>query len=241
MNPAKRLAIESVRRLGLLKPAFRLYQEIVALKTWTVESEFRALDGLPVPPPRLRVMVSGTADPAWFLNGGADLFSAISTDFGSAKSVLDFGCGCGRVLRHWQNSGVDLHGCDINPVLVDWCTTNLPFAQVQLTGAPPLPYRTGQFDAVYSVSVFTHLAERDQRIWMQALARIIKPNGLLLITTHAGTPGVMYPEASGLNVCIAFHSPETVSSLAAGLFRIEKHQPTGKLYQDLYLLRRLTS
>src|SRR5438445_1248741 len=55
-------------------------------------------------------------------------------------SVLDFGCGCGRVIRHWP-SGPTLYGCDYNPALVEWCQTNLPFAQFALNNlTPPLPY-----------------------------------------------------------------------------------------------------
>lgn len=242
MNPAKRLAIESVRRLGLIKPAFRLYQEWVALKTWAVESEFRAPDGLPMPPPRLRVMVAGTADPEWFLDFGVNMYAAIRTAFGNANSVLDFGCGCGRVLRYWKDSS-DLHGCDINPTLANWCQANLPFASVQVTGEPPLPYDNARFDAAYCVSVFTHLTESEQRKWMRELARVIKPNGQLLITTIGGeTSEVIAPEASGMNICIAVHTQQTVTALTKGLFHVEQfRQATSKLPQDTYLLRRLTA
>ena len=46
-------------------------------------------------------------------------------------AILDFGCGAGRVLRHWKSlEGPALHGTDYNPELVAWCAASLPFAHV---------------------------------------------------------------------------------------------------------------
>ena len=36
-------------------------------------------------------------------------------------AVLDFGCGYGGIIRHWADLPVEIHGCDYNPVLIDWC------------------------------------------------------------------------------------------------------------------------
>jgi len=55
------------------------------------------------------------------------------TPLDSRSRVLDFGCGCGRVLRHWSGvHGTGVYGCDINPKMVDWCNEHLPFADVAL-------------------------------------------------------------------------------------------------------------
>jgi hypothetical protein len=42
------------------------------------------------------------------------------------SAILDFGVGCGRVARHWNGLSAEVHGCDYNPVLVEWCKANLP-------------------------------------------------------------------------------------------------------------------
>ena len=76
------------------------------------------------------------------------------------RTILDFGCGCGRVARWWQGlSEPRLFGSDYDGVLTDWCRRTLPFLTVKTNGSlPPLPFRRGSFDFVYAISIFTHLA-----------------------------------------------------------------------------------
>ena len=69
------------------------------------------------------------------------------------SSVLDFGCGCGRVLRHWRGLPRRISGTDYNPALVGWCARHLAFAEFQLNGlAPPLDYPDEAFELVYALS-----------------------------------------------------------------------------------------
>ena len=103
------------------------------------------------------------------------------------SSVLDFGCGCGRVLRHWHRFRGRLSGTDYNPALVGWCARHLGFAEFQLNGlAPPLVYPDEAFDLVYALSVFTHLPAALQEPWMDEMSRILTPGGHLVISTHGG-------------------------------------------------------
>jgi SAM-dependent methyltransferase len=52
------------------------------------------------------------------------------------------------------------------------------------SAAPPLPYSGGYFDVVYCLSVFTHLSESMQDLWIGELRRILKPGGVLVLTVH---------------------------------------------------------
>lgn len=45
-------------------------------------------------------------------------------------------------------------------------------------------YPAGYFDVAYCFSVFTHLNERMQNLWLLELKRILKPGGILLLTVH---------------------------------------------------------
>jgi SAM-dependent methyltransferase len=49
---------------------------------------------------------------------------------------------------------------------------------------PPLPYPTGYFDVIYSVSVFTHLRRAAFDEWMTELVRCLRPGGLAMLTFH---------------------------------------------------------
>lgn len=223
-------------------------------------------DGLPVPPPELIRLVTGQeSQGAFYYNGvqGASCIVRILASHGldpaSFEAVLDFGMGCGRILRHWRRlAGPALYGTDYNPRLVEWVRTNLPFAECGENGLlPPLNYRSGQFDFIYGISVLTHLAEGHQRPWIEEFARVLRPGGYLLLSLHgpirlgtlsseqrrefeAGRLVVIAAEASGTNDCGAYHPIEWVRTAFARAFELVDFVPWGAqdANQDVALLRR---
>jgi len=172
--------------------------------------------------------------------------------------VLDFGCGVGRVIRHWPAmSAAQLHGTDYNARLIDWDRKHLRFASFELNqAAPPLPYADGAFDFIYALSVFTHLTEEFQHAWMRELRRVLEPGGRLLITTHgehylpllspqqrqrfqAGEMLVKNETVAGSNFCNAFHPERWVRSQLVSDFAVMDFIPEGARgnpWQDIYLL-----
>lgn len=173
--------------------------------------------------------------------------------------MLDFGCGCGRVIRHWHDlQGPRVHGCDHDTRPIEWCRRNLPFAGFEVNGlTPPSPYDDCSFDLVYGLSVFTHLTGDLQFAWSDELRRIIRPGGHLIFSTAGGyyvdrlTPEerrqfargemvVRYAEAAGTNLCIAYHPRSFVIEHLA-----RKLEPVAFIegradgaYQDLHVFRR---
>jgi ubiquinone/menaquinone biosynthesis C-methylase UbiE len=106
------------------------------------------------------------------------------------KRILDFGVGCGRIARHFlaHDPHVELHGVDVDADNIKWCTKHLRGGHFQVGPlAPPLPYVDHSFDLVHANSVFTHLTEEMQDLWLTEIARILKPNGLTVITFHGET------------------------------------------------------
>ncbi len=225
-------------------------------------------DGLPVPPPELINLVAGTDDLDWFWKSGelgADSMLEILKKNGLAmedfNSVLDFGCGIGRVLRHFKNiSGLKFYGTDYNPELIQWCQNNLKFATFntnKLVGK--LKYRDQQFDFIYALSVFTHMREEQQLFWIKELRRVLRPGGFLFITTHGsqhyyknmspedlerfhnGEMIVYSGNVAGTNTCTAFH-PETYvrNVLAKDLLVIDYilEGAKGNPLQDVYLIKK---
>jgi SAM-dependent methyltransferase len=225
-----------------------------------------AADGLPIPPDRLIYLVAGTADVAWFLEGGTrgadsirSILSEADVELSDVRSLLDFGCGCGRVARHWAGLRAAVHGCDLNPRLVRWCRSHLSFGTFAVNGLdPPLPYGERSFDLAYALSVFTHLDEGRQRAWMAEMHRVIRPGGHLLLTTHgrryraelgpeeevrfdAGELVVRRGDEPGSNACGAYHPETYVRERLAPPFEPVCFRPEGALgnpHQDLWLLRR---
>lgn len=255
-----------LERLGLLRLLFRLSERAT---TWrTAGHDAAGGDGLPLPPPHLRTLTAGTADSRWFVESGRSSAQVIrdaagrhGVPFDSVRLMLDFGCGCGRVLRHWQHlSPTQVHGAEPNEKLAGWCERNLPFARVlRSEPLPPLPYASDGFDLVYAISVFTHLTEWAQLLWLAELERIIRPGGLLLLTLHGDRYlGSLTPEerrayeegrlvvrrarAAGTNLCSTFHPAAFVRErLTAGFILLEHTTggfERGAPEQDLVVLRK---
>jgi 2-polyprenyl-3-methyl-5-hydroxy-6-metoxy-1,4-benzoquinol methylase len=129
-------------------------------------------DSFPIPPGELIIQVAGSDNTQWFLSGGTtgrriitETLARNGVAVDSKSAILDFGVGCGRVARHWNGLRAEVHGCDYNPALVEWCKANLPHVRAVTNRLnPPLTYPDEHFDLVYALSVFTHLTESQQRL-----------------------------------------------------------------------------
>jgi SAM-dependent methyltransferase len=156
-----------------------------------------------MPPPALRERVHGSVDEMNFhlvgLQVAEDIDAALARhapDAASDLSVLDFGCGCGRVVGHvkQRHPRWALAGCDIDAEAIAWCRQRLRmFADFDTNGHwPPVALESAAFDVIYAISVFTHLAEDMQFAWLNELRRLAKPGGLLLLSVH---PIALAPQA----------------------------------------------
>jgi SAM-dependent methyltransferase len=259
-----------VARLGFLPAAFVAWR---TLRTWTpsIMRSNRALrknPTLPIPSDSLIFAATATKDVDWFLRSGEEFARALQNALGeigrpltSFSKVLDFGCGSGRVLRHWATTqGPAYFGCDYNPLSVAWNKENLRFAQFSENAiSPPLPYEAGSFDLCYSVSVLTHLPERLQRPWVMELQRVIAPGGILILTLSGrgdlarltaseqsrferGDLVVLDALLAGTNMCAVYHPLEYVRREWSDLFTLLSHYPSGAAgspNQDLYVFKRV--
>ncbi len=159
-----------------------------------LQATVRQLGGFPLPPAHLQTRVAAY-DGAFFIEHGEMLLGyleealgAVGRDLTAFPSVLDFGCGCARVLRAYHfraTPSQELYGTDIDDEAIDWCRAN--YSRMASFGvnqeAPPLAYPDETFDLVFSVSIFTHLPEDMQFEWLEELQRVTKPGGYLLLTT----------------------------------------------------------
>ena len=182
----------------------RLPAPLKALVKWTVQ----AIDPLlvwvakrrygyrePIPPARLRLRV-GTTYLRDFIGASQptlDEFEVACRGQGSslrdARSLLDFGCGCGRLLLAMRRSQLfsecRLVGCDVDAEAIDWLRGAYPDLELAVNSfLPPLPFEDEEFDVVVSYSVFTHLDEQAQFAWLRELRRVLSPGGIALLTVQ---------------------------------------------------------
>ncbi|MFL5862170.1 MAG: class I SAM-dependent methyltransferase [Solirubrobacteraceae bacterium] len=147
----------------------------------------------PLPPRRLRAR-AGEPGAHAFTEGGRQVAAALAGlvrdaggDPARLRSVLDLGCGPGRVLPHFAQLAPEAAcvGCDVDEAAILWAARNQPHLGWSLTSFhPPLPYATGSFELVYSVSVFSHLDHGLAVLWLDELRRILAPGGLALLAVQ---------------------------------------------------------
>jgi SAM-dependent methyltransferase len=159
------------------------------------ENRLYALQENPAsPPPMLRYRVHRALDEASYLENGTNLASWIvkcMEDQGvplDGMRILDFGCGPGRVACEMKKLALacDIYGSDIDREAIQWARNHRSDIATFTTNEPepPTRYADNFFDLIYSVSLFTHLDEALQDAWLMELARILKPGGRLLASTH---------------------------------------------------------
>jgi len=149
-----------------------------------------------VPPPRLRHRVHGSTDYRGYLEVGQrcwasveQLVREIGCDPASFESILDYGCGSGRVARVVPHTGSrgprTITAVDIDPEAILWCTRNLPGIRFAVVSPqPPTPFVDGAFDLIFAVSVFTHLDEARQFALLAELRRLLRPGGVLVASVQ---------------------------------------------------------
>ncbi len=226
----------------------------------------------PVPSSDLRYRVVSTEhSEEQYLKNGLTSTSTITEYWnrygtGSPARILDFGCGCGRVLRHLLKSpvfhGARFDGCDIDAPAIAWCRGNLPGDYYESSQYPPLKYPDRSFDLIYGLSVFTHIDLDSQRSWLNELARVLSDDGILLLsvngtgvwnyyqsTTH-GNPDELREKGFVFVKNIAdgvlpewyqtsFNSVENIRREFAEHFEILQHASQGLGgFQDLLVLRK---
>jgi SAM-dependent methyltransferase len=223
----------------------------------------------PLPPPKLMVRTTGTADAQWFLSSGrlaagnvvAVLDAHTTRSPEHSVRVLDFGGGSGRVSRHLiGDPGIRLTLCDQDRDAAGWCAAHLSVEAHATSPSPPTDFEASSFDCIFGFSVFTHITEAVQRRWVDEFHRILASDGLLVLSLH-GSPtkqGRLSPEqqtqfdageivvysagAEFTNWCCAYHPDAAVHQLMDGQFRVISHTEegaSGNPPQDLWVFQRI--
>jgi SAM-dependent methyltransferase len=156
----------------------------------------------PVAPAHLRKRVHGDENLQTFEGTGRALAANV---FGQLMRVgpyrddfriLDFGVGCGRVIRPLHELCQDtyltdgrLHwfGCDIDAEAIAWCRSAIGSIGTFVCNShmPPLPFDDQYFDFIYSISIFTHLPEEMQFAWLSELRRVLQIGSFAVLSTHS--------------------------------------------------------
>jgi SAM-dependent methyltransferase len=156
---------------------------------------------LPFPPFEMRQLVGPTDESAFDNPTGGLVFGDLPPE--QFRSILDFGCGCGRLARQFiqQTPRPDRYeGMDLHAGMIRWASENLaPKASgfnfthhdVWYPAFNPgedkphfaaFPFADGEFSFVIAHSVFTHLTQDQTESYLAEMARVLEPDGVLQCT-----------------------------------------------------------
>lgn len=182
---------------------------------------------------------------------------------GPVHHILDWGCGAGRIIRHLPElfPAAEIHGCDTNPGMIAWNISHYGDIRFMLTDhVPPTAYPASRFDLVYGFSVLTHIDANLQESWLIELRRILRKDGILMITSHGNryTGQLVAPEKKSLQrdgiytrsfhkkghrMATTYHDPSAFRQLLEKYFTVlEYHDgeldPRKTGGQDLWIVRK---
>jgi ubiquinone/menaquinone biosynthesis C-methylase UbiE len=179
------------------------------------------------------------------------------------KAVLDWGCGPGRIIRHFPNiiPSAEFYASDYNKEYITWCQQNLKdinFKANQLS--PPIPFPSNSIDFAYAISIFTHLSEQKHFDWINEMHRLIKPGGIFYFTAHGDITrknllenelaqydkGELVERGNvkeGNRMFTAYHPSAFIHTLLSGKFKIVKHRKgvakSWGLEQDVWIVQKV--
>lgn len=97
--------------------------------------------------------------------------------------LLDFGCGNGHLLREVVKARPDfrIYGVDISTEALKIATNRVPRGVFRfISDDQRIPFPNNSFDIILALDVLEHLY--DTKMAFKELARVLKPNGTLIIT-----------------------------------------------------------
>lgn len=99
---------------------------------------------------------------------------------------LDYGCGDGRYYNYLYDSGAlkkNIFGTEVSKIRIERCK-KLGWENCFLTDfLEPLPFEDNFFDVISMVEVIEHIPKNDIDFYISEIKRILKPNGLFILTT----------------------------------------------------------
>lgn len=148
--------------------------------------------------------------------------------------VLDFGCSSGRVIRNLKVAfpAIDAWGCDPRARSIEFIAPLVPSVNwfVSSTVPPIMSGKLPLFDLVFAISVWSHFSEERALEWFAEMARIIRPGGRLVFSTH-GLRSIRHLTTHPKGPMPAAHGERIVARLKAGQFHYQRY-PAGSEFDE---------
>ena len=101
------------------------------------------------------------------------------------KNILDAACGTGYGSKILAEKATHVYGLDLSPEAVEYAKANYNGENItyQVGSIAELPFADGLFDVVVSFETIEHVDQTIQKLFLQEIKRVLKPDGLLIMST----------------------------------------------------------
>jgi ubiquinone/menaquinone biosynthesis C-methylase UbiE len=120
---------------------------------------------------------------------GFDRF--VSNFYYPETKILDLGCGSGRIIGHFVESGVNAHniiGLDPNSQMLAITRRSLPGVKLIQAVSESLPFKDTLFDLVSSNLTLHNLDSECLTSTMQEAHRVLRPSGIFFFVDSVADP-----------------------------------------------------
>jgi SAM-dependent methyltransferase len=115
---------------------------------------------------------------------------ALALELARAPRVLDVGCGEGQFAAELARAGANAVGADVSREALRRARARHPELELQLIPAHgSWPFADASFDAAWAGETIEHVA--DTAAWLSEVRRVLRPGGMLLLSTPAHGRAVM--------------------------------------------------
>ncbi len=138
-----------------------------------------------------------------------DCLDRLACEVGDLGPICDLGCGPGQIARYLHRKGVQTLGVDLSPQMVAEATRLNPeihFHQGNMLALPDADNSWGGIAAFYCI---IHIPRGQVVDALREMKRVLKPDGVLLLTFHIGTEITHLDEwyEKPVNLDFAFYQP----------------------------------
>ncbi len=161
--------------------------------------------------------------------------------------MIDMGCGWGRITQTFLR---DFHpqqilGIDVMPMAIEIChSTRLPCRVLRVPDVPPTALPASSTDLIVAYSVFSHLSEKSHLAWVAEAARLLRPGGVLVVTTrgpsfiriaeHYRMMGESMPDFARTTACSFEDAPAWLDRYQRGEFCFDAPHMSGDSGEAFY-------
>jgi ubiquinone/menaquinone biosynthesis C-methylase UbiE len=141
-----------------------------------------------------------------------------------AGLVCDLGCGPGHVARYLHELGVAMSGMDFSPGMVERARELNPAIEFHRGDMRSLDVPDETWSGIAAFYAIVNLSPIDVAQAMREMWRVLRPEGLLLLSFHIGEEVSHVEDLWGCAVCLDFYffrSVQVACNLRAAGFAIE--------------------